>query len=459
MRVIVCGAGQVGYNIARYLASEDNEVTVVDQRAELVNRIGDSLDVQAVVGHASHPDVLEQAGARDAEMIIAVTYADEVNMVACQVAHSLFGTPTRIARVRNQSYLDPQWGDLFSRDHMPIDMIISPEVAVAEAVLRRLRIPGTINVIPLAEGRVQLIGVRCDPYCPLVNTPLRQISVLFPDLHIVIVGIVRNDRAIIPSADDQMLTGDEVYFVVDSAHVHRAMLAFGHEEPDVRRVVIIGGGNIGLYVAQSLESDDFRGISAKVIEADREQAEQAARALSRTVVLHGDGLDPEVLQEASVETAEAVIALTNDDETNVLASLLAKKYGSQRAMTLINKTTYNSLVGTLGVDVTINPRAITVSKILQRVRRGKVHAVHTLHEGFGELIEADALETSPLVGRPLKNVKLPQGVLVGAIVRGKEVITPRGNTVVQANDRVILFAGSDVVKKVERLFSVRLEFF
>ena len=459
MKVIVCGAGQVGFNIARYLAGENNDVTVVDQRPELLRKISDNLDVQAVFGHASHPDVLEQAGAEDADLLIAVTYADEVNMVACQVAHSLFNVPTKIARVRHQSYLEPMWRSLFSREHLPIDVIISPEVAVAEAALRRLQVPGTLDVIPMAEGKVRLIGVRCDQYCPLINTPLRQLTVLFPDLNVVIVGIVRNDRAIVPTPDDQLLPGDEAYFVVDTEHVHRAMLAFGHEEPEVRRMIVLGAGNIGLYLAKRLEQKGMSGMSVKMIEADREKAETAARELSRTVVLHGDGLDPEVLEEANVGNTEAVIALTDHDETNILASLLAKRYGAQRAMTLINKTTYNPLVSNLGVDVTINPRSITVSNILQHVRRGRIHAVHSLHEGFGELIEADALETSSLVGKPLKEVKLPTGVIVGAIVRAGKVISPRGSTVIQAGDRVVLFAGAKAVKKVEKLFSVRLEYF
>ena len=459
MQVIVCGAGQVGFNIARYLSGENNDVTVVDQHPDLIRKINESLDVQAIVGHASHPDVLDQAGAYDADMIIAVTHADEVNMVACQVADAVFNVPKKIARVRSQNYMAPQWKGLFSPENLPIDVIISPELAVAQAAIRRLKVPGTIDVIPLADDRVRLIGVRCQQFCPLVNTPLRQLSVLFPDLHMVVVGIVRSDKAIIPTADDQMLAGDEVYFVVDADHVERALMAFGHEEPETRRTIIMGGGNIGLYLAEQLEDKAISGMSVKVIESGQERAEYAAKTLSRSIVLNGDCLDPELLEEANVASSETVVAVTNDDETNILASLLAKRYGAQRAMTLVNKTTYNPLVGTLGVDVTINPRAITVSNILQHVRRGRVHAVHSLHEGFGELIEADALETSSFVGKPIKEINLPHGVLVGALVRGTRVISPRGSTVIQPGDRVVLFAGAGAVKKVERMFSVRLEYF
>lgn len=458
MKVIVCGAGQVGFNIAHYLAAENNDVTVIDQRPELIRKVSDTLDVQVVLGFASHPLVLEQAGAADADMLIAVTAADEVNMVACQVAHSLFNVPTKIARVRSQSYLQPIWANLFSREHLPIDVIISPEIEVARAITRRLEVPGAIDVIPLANDKVRLIGVRCTEECPLINTPLRQLTVLFPDLAIVIIGIVRDGKALVPTGEDQMHEGDEVYFVVDTTHVDRALAAFGREDKEARRIIIFGGGNIGLFLAQQLE-EAHPGISIKVIEANKERAEFIAKSLNHTVVLNGDVLDPEILEEASVSAAEAVVAVTNDDETNILAGLLAKRYGCQRTLTLINKGTYSALVGPLGIDVVISPRAITVSNILQHVRRGRIHAVHSLHEGFGELIEADALETSSLVGKPLRDVKLPAGVLLGAVVHNGQVISPRGNTVIQPGDRVILFATADAVKKVEKMFSVRLEYF
>ena len=458
MKVIVCGAGQVGFNIAHYLAGEHNDVTVIDQRPELVRKVTDSLDVQAILGHASHPAVLEQAGAADADMIIAVTAADEVNMIACQVAHSLFNVPTKIARVRSQSYLQPMWSTLFTRDHLPIDVVISPEIEVARAIIRRLQVPGAIDVIPLAGDRIRLIGVRCDDQCPLINTPLRHLTALFPDLNIVIISIVRDGTAFVPGAEDRMLDGDEVYFVADTSHVARSLAAFGREDQASRRIVILGGGNIGLFLAEQLEAD-HPDASVKVIEADKERAEFVARTLGRTVVLNGDVLDPEILREASVSTAETVVSVTNDDETNILSGLLAKRHGARQVMALINKTSYNALVGPLGVDVVISPKAITVSNILQHVRRGRIHAVHSLHEGFGELIEADALETSSLVGKPLREVKLPTGVLVGALVRKGQVISPRGSTVVQAGDRVVLFAVAESVKKVERMFSVRLEYF
>lgn len=458
MKVIVCGAGQVGFSIARHLAAEDINVTVIDKSPELIRRIGDSLDVQAMVGYASHPYVLERAGAADADMIIAVTYADEVNMVACQVAHSLFNVPTKIARVRHQSYLQPIWADLFSRDQLPIDVIISPEIEVARAISRRLQAPGAFDMIPLADGKVRVIGVRCTNDCPILDTPLRELTELFPDLNIVVVGIIREDRPFVPTSDQVMLPGDDVYFVVDSDHVARGMAAFGHEESEARRVVIAGGGNIGLYLAQEIEAH-HPGVTAKVIEMDSDRAEHIAQMLSRTLVINGDALDPEILDEANVQAAETIVAVSNDDEVNILSSLLAKRSGCKRAVTLIKNMAYEPLITTLGVDVVVSPRAITVSTILQHVRRGRILSVHSLREGFGEIIEAEALETSSLIGAPLREIKLPKGVIVGAILRAGEVIIPRPDTVTHVGDRVVVFATERTVKKVEKMFAVRLEFF
>ncbi|MBE1237715.1 Trk system potassium transporter TrkA [Phaeovibrio sulfidiphilus] len=459
MKVIICGAGQVGVSIARYLATEDNEVTIVDHRPEPIRAVVDTLDVQAVVGHASLPGVLEQAGAADAEIVIAATRSDETNMVACQIAHALFNVPTKIARIRNQDYLAPHWADLFSRENMPIDVTISPEIEVAEAIARRLKVPGALDVIELADGLVRLVGVRLTESTPVVFTPLRQLTQLFPDLSIIVVAIVRNGRAMVPSADDQMLPGDEAYFVLASSHTRRALALFGHEEPQARRLLILGAGNVGMFLTKSL-ARDFPRLSWKMVEVSPERAKMVARELhNASPLLVGDVLDPDILREAGVEQAETVIAVTNDDETNVLSSLLAKHCGATRAITLLNKSTYNALVGSLNVDVVVNPRSITVSRILQHVRRGRVHSVHPIYDGFGELIEADALETSPLVGKPLRDINLPAGVILGALVREGETITPCGTTVIQPGDRIILFASAASIRKVERFFSVGVDFF
>ncbi len=458
MKIIVCGAGQVGSNIARHLAMENHDVTVVDQSETLVRQISDSFDVNGIVGHGSHPDVLERAGIADTDLLIAVTLADETNMVACQIAHSLFDVPTKIARIRHQSYLQATWANLYSRDHIPIDVIISPEIEVARAVTRRLEVPGAFEMIPLVDNRVKLLGVRCKDDCPVVNTPLRQLTQLFPDLNIVIVGIVREGKALIPRGEDQMQEGDEVYFVVDSNKVDRAMAAFGHEEHEARSLLIFGGGNIGVFLAKELE-EHHDWVRAKIIEHDTERAEAIAGQLERTIVINGSAIDQDILEEANVTQTETVVAVTNDDETNILASLLAKKNGAKRVITLINNSSYEDLVGSIGIDVAVSPRNITVSKILQHVRRGRIHSVHTLREDFGELIEAEALATSELVGPPLREAKLPQGVLIGAIVRDGVTIFPSGSTVIEAGDRVVLFAAAEAIRKVEKMFSVQLEFF
>ncbi len=457
MRVLICGAGQVGFNIARYLAAEDADITVVDRRPDLIRKIQDQLDVQAVVGHAAHPQTLEQAGAATADMMIAVTPTDEVNMVACQVAHSLFKVPTKIARVRSQSYLSPIWANLYSRENMPIDVIISPEYEVAQSVTRLLEVPGALDVIPLCNDKVRLIGARTTVSCPILNTPLRQLSQLFPELSIVILGIIRNERAWVPTGDDVMQPGDDVYFITETAKTQRALAVFGHEEKLSNRVVIFGGGNIGLALAQNLE-DHPLSFNCKLIEMDEGRAEFAAKTLSSTVVIHGDALDSEILEEAGVKTSDTVVAITDSDETNILASLLAKRHGVSRAITLTNKPDFGHLVNHLGIDTAINPRDITVSTILQHVRRGRIHSVHAIHEGFGELIEADALETSELVGKSIRSASLPHGVLLGAIVRDGKVIIPRGNTTVHAGDRVVLFADADSIRKAEKLFAVRLTY-
>ena len=458
MNVIVCGAGQVGSHIARHLATEDNTVTVIDQAADLVRRISDTLDVRGIVGHASHPSVLERAGALDADMIIAVTFADEVNMVACQVAHSLFKVPTKIARVRAQSYLQPAWSDLFSRDHLPIDAIISPEIEVARAIDRRLRVPGAFDNIPLAEGRVQVIGVRCTAECPILDTPLRQLTELFPELNIVILAILRNGNAVLPRGDERVQVGDDVYFVAESTHVARGMAAFGHEEPEAHRIVVVGGGNIGLTLTQEIEAH-HPSVKARIIESSKERAEYAAQSLQRSMVVHGDALDPEILAEAGAPTVETLVAVTNDDEVNILASLLAKRSGTKRVMTLVNNVSYEPLISTLGVDVVVIPQAITVSTILQHVRRGRIRAVHSLREGLGEVIEAEALETSSLVGMPLREAHLPKGIVVGAVLRGDQVVMPRPDTVIKAKDRVVLFARPEAIKAAEKIFAVSLQFF
>ena len=458
MKVVICGAGQVGYGIAEKLAAEQNDVSVIDSSPKLVNAIRDTLDVRGFVGHGSHPDTLALAGADQADMLIGVTLYDEVNMVACQVAHSLFNVPTKVARIRAQSYLQTHWRDLFSRDNMPIDVIISPEIEVGEMVLRRMSLPGAVETIRFADDQVVVVGILCEEDCPVVDTPLRQLTELFSDLSAVVVGVLRGNHLFVPKSADSMLEGDLVYVVAKREHVRRTLAIFGHEEPEANRVVIAGGGNIGLYVARNLEQRQSR-AKIKIVENSRDRAIQIADDLKRTVILHGSALDQEILREADIREADTMVALTNDDEVNILSCVMAKKLGCRRNLSLLNNPSYPAVAHALGIDAFINPRAVTISKILQHVRRGRIRGVHSLQNGQAEVIEAEALETSPLVGRPLSAVDLPDGIRVGAIYRDNKEISPDGRTQIEANDRVVIFATADRVRQVEQMFRVSLEFF
>ncbi|PCJ86016.1 MAG: Trk system potassium transporter TrkA [Hyphomicrobiales bacterium] len=458
MKVVVCGAGQVGYGIAERLSSEQNDVSVIDNSPSLIQAVRDHLDVRGIVGHGAHPDVLAQAGVDEADMIIAVTLHDEVNMVACQVAHSLFNVPTKVARIRSQNYLKSYYSDLFSRDHMPIDVIISPEIEVGEMVLRRLALPGAFDTIEFVDGQITTLGIFCEDDCPVVDTPLKQLSELFPDLSAVVVGILRDGELFIPGSDDSMLYGDQVYVVTQTDRVKRTLSIFGHEEQEATRVVLAGGGNIGLYVAKNLEERHSK-IKVKIIERSRERAINIADELKRSVVLHGDALDQEILREAEIQDVDTLVTLTNNDEVNVLASVMAKRMGCRRTLSLLNNTSYPAFTQSLGIDAHINPRIVTLSKILQHVRRGRIKGVYPVHDGKAEVIEAEALDTSPLVGKPLRELELPVGIRIGAVVRDGVYIRPDGDTKIRAHDRVVIFALGEYVRQVEQMFRVSLDFF
>lgn len=457
MRIIICGAGRVGFGIARRLSVENNNVTVVDQSKELVRSMAERLDVRGVVGNGSYPEVLAEAGAREADMIIAVTYSDEVNMIACQIAHTLFNVPTKIARIRAAGYLDPSYSDLFGRHHMPIDVIISPEREVSEAIMQRMATPGAFETKSFVDGAVWAVGAKLNDDCPILNSPLRQVASLFPDLKITIVLIKRDDKIWRAHADNQLAAGDEIYFVADRNDVARALEIMGKGERQARRVIIIGGGNIGLYVAGGLEK--IGNMKIRLIERDRARAEAIAADLDRTVVLQGDGLDRALLKEAGVEDAETVVAVTNNDQVNILACVVAKREGARRSMALINDQDYGAISEAVGVDRFIDPRATTVSTILQHVRRGRIKGLYSVSDGAAELIDAIALETSPLVNKPLAEADLPEGVMIGAVYRGGKVSMPNSQTVIKPGDRIVLMALKDYVKDVEQMFRVSIDYF
>ncbi|WP_458790549.1 Trk system potassium transporter TrkA [Yoonia sp. MH D7] len=458
MKVIICGAGQVGWQIARHLSGEKNDVTVVDNNPELVRRATDTLDVQGICGFASYPDVLARAGAKDADMIIAATHSDEVNMVTCQVAHSVFAIQRKIARLRAQSYLTAIYSDLYRRDHLPIDVVISPEREVAEAALQRLAAPSAFDTESFMEGKAQLVGISIDESCPVINTPLRQLTDLFSTLRAVVVGIRREGRLFVPSAGDQIFAGDDCYAFTHSEDLSRTMEIFGKSNAKQERIVIIGGGNVGLGVARALEAQTER-VRVKIIEKNREIAEAAADVLDRTIVLLGDGLDGALLEEAHISSADAVLAVTDDDKTNLLASVRAKEMGCAMAIALINDPSLVPLMGPLDIDAYINPRATTVSSILRHIRHGRVRAVYSIGDAEAEVIEAQVLGTSPISGQMIKNIAFPEGTLVCAVMKKGEPLKPTGDMRIDEGDVIAIFAMADDVPEVERLLQVSIDFF
>ena len=458
MKIIICGAGQVGWQIARHLAGENNDITVVDSNADLVRRAIAALDVQGLAGFASYPDVLERAGARDADMIIAATHSDEVNMVTCQVAHSIFAIPRKIARLRSRSYLEAIYADLYRRDHLPIDVVISPEREVAGAALQRLYSPAAFDAEVFLGGRAQLLGITIEEDCPVVNTPLRQLSDLFSTLRAVVVGVRRDGKLFAPEAGDQLFVGDACYVFAVNEDIHRTLEIFGKSTRKQERIVIIGGGHVGLAVARALEGG-ARKLRARIIEKDRAIAEQAAEALERTIVLHGDGLDAELLAEAGVARADAVLCVTDDDKTNMLAAVRAKSEGCPMAIALINDPTLAPLRAPRGIDAYINPRATTVSTILRHIRHGRVRGVYSIGDAEAEMIAAEVLTTAPMAGQKIRDIDFPEGVLVGGVLKAGQVHKPGSGMRIEAGDVVALFCLAKDVPEVERLLQVSIDFF
>ena len=458
MKVIICGAGQVGWQIARHLASEKNDVTVVDNDQDLVSRATDTLDVKGVSGFASYPDVLANAGSEDADMIIAATHSDEVNMVTCQVAHSIFNIPRKIARLRSQSYLDAIYADLYRRDHLPIDVVISPELEVAEAALKRLSFPNAFESENFLNNQAQLLGLHIEENCPVVNTPLRQLTDLFSSLRVIVVGIRRQGILFAPSAGDQIFCSDEVFLMCHSNDSNRTMDVFGKSQGEQSRVILIGGGNVGLRIAKSLEEGENR-ISAKIIETDRSKAEFAANSLERTIVLHGDGLDAELLEEANVSKTDTILCVTDDDKTNMLASVRAKSRGCKKAIALINDPTMSALMGPLAIDAYINPRSTTVSSILRHIRHGKVKNVYSIGDAEAEIIEAQVMSTSPIAGSRIVDIGFPEGVIVGGILKDGEMLKPDSSSKIEEGDLIALFSLSKDIPEVERLLQVTIDYF
>ncbi len=458
MKVIICGAGQVGWQIARHLASEKNDVTIVDSDQDLVSRATDTLDVKGVSGFASYPNVLNNAGAEDADMIIAATHSDEVNMVTCQVAHSIFNIPRKIARLRSQSYLDAIYADLYRRDHLPIDVVISPELEVAEAALKRLSSPTAFESETFLNNQAQLLGLHIEENCPVINTPLRQLTDLFSSLRVIVVGVRRQGILFAPSAGDQLFCSDEVYLMCHSNDANRTLDVFGKSQGEQNRIVLIGGGNVGLRIAKNLEASEHR-VRLKIIEKNRSRAEMAASSLERTIVLHGDGLDSGLLDEANITKTDTILTVTDDDKTNMLVAVRAKSRGCKKAIALINDPTMSALMEPLGIDAYINPRSTTVSSILRHIRHGKVKNVYSIGDAEAEIIEAQVMSTSPIAGSRIGDLDFPEGVIVGGILKNDDMIKPNSDSKIEEGDIIALFVLSKDIPEVERLLQVTIDYF
>jgi trk system potassium uptake protein len=459
MKIIILGAGQVGGTLAEQLANERNDITVVDTDANRLKELQNRLDIRTVCGKGSYPDVLRQAGADDADMLVAVTNMDEVNMAACQVAHTLFKTPTKIGRIRATDYL--QYENLFSPNAIPIDVFISPEQVVTNYIKRLIEFPGALQVLDFANNKVQLVGVRAVKGGPLVGHELKFLKEhLRSRVATRVAAIYRRGKAIMPTSSTIIEEGDEVFFIAAKKDIRTVMAEMRGKESQYKRIIIAGGGNIGSRLAEALEPF----YQVKIIDHTRRRCKQLAEQLqSRTVVINGSVTDKDILLEANIENTDVFLALTNDDEVNVMSSMLAKQLGATKVMTLINKAEYVDLVQGQGIDIAISPSQTTIGTLLTHVRRGDVANVHSLRRGAAEAIEAIAhgdKNTSKVVGRTLAEISLPEGTTIGAIVRGEEVIIPRKQVMIESEDHVILFVvDKRRIPDVERMFQVELGFF
>jgi trk system potassium uptake protein TrkA len=457
MRILILGAGQVGSSAAYHLSREEsNEVTVVDVRPEVLRELQDRLDIRTVVGHAAYPDVLDRAGAADADIVVALTDSDETNMVACQVAYTLFNTPTKIARIRASDYMNAD--ELFTPESIPIDVRISPEQLVCEYVEQLILYPGASQVLDFAEGRVRLVGAQADRDGLLVGQRIATLKQHIPNAEGRIAAIYREGKAMLPEGDTVIQEDDEVFFLADRKDIRVFMSEMRRLEDPVRRVVIAGGGNIGLRLALALEQTN----QVKLIERDPERARRISEQLNKAIVLVGDAADEELLLEENIDNVDVFCALTNSEEANILSSMLAKRLGAHKVMALINRASYVDLVEAGSIDIAISPQQVTIGSLLAHVRRGDVVKVHSLRRGAAEAIEAIAHgneNDSKVVGRRIDEVSLPKGAAIVTLVRGKEVIFAHHDTVIEADDHVILFlTDRRKIEDLEKLFQVGVSF-
>ena len=454
MNIIICGAGRVGYTIAKLLSEQDHSITVIDQSSEDIQKINDDLDVKSIVGKATFPTVLEKANAEEADMIIAVTRSDEINMLICQIAFSVFKISKKIARIRSQEYLDSKFSKVYSIENLPIDVIISPEVEIAKSIQRKLEAPGALDNVPFANNKIRLLEIDVFDNCPLVDIHLEDITKKFSKLEANILGVIRNEKFIFLKKKDVLKKQDKAYVIINSSQMKLTLDAFGHREKISNKFLIIGGGNIGFNLAKNLENtmDEAR---IKIVEKNKERAEYIANILNNSLVINGNGLDEDVLKEANIEDAETVLALTNDDEDNLMVSVLVEKFSKdKRTMALINKPNYSLLQNSLKIDDLIDPRMNTVSSILKHVHKGTIETAYTILNGEFEVIQAEIIDSSELINKELKNSNLPEDIRIGAILRKDDIIIPTSKFIFEKKDIVVFLAKRDQLPLVERLFQI-----
>jgi len=460
MNIIICGAGRVGFTIAKQLSDQGHSITVIDTSSEDIKKIDDALDVKAIVGKATYPTILEKANAAETDMIIAVTRNDEINMVICQIAFSIFNIPKKIARIRSQDYLNPKFTTVYNKENLPIDVIISPELEIAKSIQRKLEAPGALDSVPFADNKIRLLEILINDGCNLINIKLKDLTKKYPNLDANVIGITRDDKFIIPKKEDEIKKNDKIYVIINSSQTAETLEAFGHTEKVSKKILIVGGGNIGFNLAKNIE-ETLDAARVKIVEKDKERAEFLASELNNTIVINGNGLDEEVLAEANLEEAETVLALTNDDEDNLMVSVLVEKFAKdekeiedKRTMALVNKPNYSLLQDSLKIDDLIDPRMNTVSSILKHVHKGTIETAYTIMNGEYEVIEAEIIETSELINKELKNSNLPEEVRIGAVLRGDKIIIPRSDFVFLKEDKVVFLAKKDSISVVENIFRI-----
>ena len=454
MNIIICGAGRVGFTIAKLLTEQNHSITVIDQSSEDIQKINEALDVKAIVGKATSPIILENANSKEADMIIAVTKNDEINMMICQIAYSLFKIPKKIARIRAQDYLNPKFSKLYNKENLPIDVIISPEIEIAKSIQRKLESPGALDIVPFADNKIKLLEILIEESCPISEIKLNELTKKFPKLNANILGVIRDEKFIFLKKNDVMKKNDKAYVIINSLQVKETLSAFGHNEKISNKILIIGGGNIGFNLAKNIEQS-FEDARIKIIEKDKKRAELIANELNNTIVINGNGLDEDILAEVNLEDVETVIALTNDDEDNLMVSVLVEKFSKdKKTMALINKPNYSLLQSSLKIDDLIDPRMTTVSSILKHVHKGTIETAYSILNGDYEVIEAEIIETSELINKELKDCELPDEIRIGAVLRKNEIVIPRSDFIFKKDDTVVFLTKKDQLPLVESMFSL-----